>query len=195
VIHIKKIAITGGIATGKSIVAEYLRKKKYRVLCADEIYTELLAKNRRLIEEISNNFGYSIFNDGKLDRIALGKIVFSDKEKLKILNKITHPYIISTIIKELKKLRDEKIVFVSIPLLFESKTEKEFDKIITVYCNKKQQIMRLKDRNGYSIKEAEKRINSQLPLKQKLKKTDFIIYNTSEIKNTHKQIDIIVEKL
>lgn len=191
----KKIAVTGGIATGKSAVAEYLKKKNKFVLCADEIYAGLLVSNKKLCDKIAGRFGSEMFTNGILNRSALGKIVFNDKKKLQILNKISHPFIKKKISELLKERKNESTVFITIPLLFESKMENEYDAVITVYCNKNQQIARLVKRNGYSIADAKRRINSQLPINEKKAKSDFIIDNSHTLKNTHKQIDIIIEKI
>lgn len=158
-----KIAITGGIASGKSTVSNYIKELGYPVYDADEIYSELL-KNEEIVLKICNLIGVKPKNADKkaeLDRKAVSEKVFSDKDLLKKLNDYTHTRVYDEINKIADCLTDKKIVFFEIPLLFESKRENSFDKVIVVLRDKKERIKALEKRNGFNVCEAEKRIENQ----------------------------------
>ncbi|HON56417.1 MAG TPA: dephospho-CoA kinase [bacterium] len=192
----KIFGITGNIATGKSAVTNYLRNLNYTVICADEIYNELLKTDKKLLKAISQNFPNAIEKNGALNKKKLADIVFNDSKKLKILNKITHPFVINKINKILKNYKSEKIIFLSAPLLIESGIHKMCDKIICLTTIKKLQIERLKQRNPLlSKKEIISRISAQMPSAEKIKYSDFIIKNTKDLKNLYKQVDNILKKI
>ena len=123
-----KFAITGGIGSGKSTVAEIIKRKGYAVFSCDEIYKELLL-DAEFKAKLSLNFDGIINADGSLDRSKLSEIVFNDKSALKRLNALTHPAIIEEVFK---KSSGQKISFTEVPVLFESGLEKYFDGIIVV---------------------------------------------------------------
>nr|HPG31105.1 dephospho-CoA kinase [bacterium] len=125
-----RIGITGGIASGKSETLEYLRKKNFPVICSDAIYHHLLNTRQALNRKIMTAFKLTSKN-GTVDRKQLGAIVFSDKSKLQKLNSITHPHIIKEINLKIKALKNNPIIFIDIPLLFETGLESETDMIIT----------------------------------------------------------------
>ncbi|MBP7654184.1 dephospho-CoA kinase [Candidatus Dependentiae bacterium] len=190
-----KIGITGGISSGKSTVLEYLKTKKYATICADEVYHKLLKTNKRLVNLIISEFECRSETGNLIDRKKLGQLVFNDKIKLDKLNSITHPYILKEITKIVKFFKKEKYIFIDIPLLFETNLTNTVDKIITVYCPKYMQIERMISRNNINRTEAIKRINSQLPIKYKMERSDFVIYNKKKINDVYKQIDNIIKKI
>jgi len=190
-----KIAITGGIAAGKSTAVKYLRKKRLLVVSADEIYHHLINSNKKLQSSIKSAFGKNIYKDGTLDRRALGAIVFGNPEKLKLLNSITHPFVIREMQKIVKTNKNAKLAFFDIPLLFEAELAANFDAIIVITAPRRAQIMRLTSKRGLSIREAKLRIDAQLPLKFKIAHSDYTINNNKNLQNLHKQIDIILKKI
>ena len=183
-----KIAISGNIASGKSQVENYLTKLGYIVYDTDSIAHEIL-------DNMTEFYDLDVFTDGKIDRKKLGEIIFSNTNYKKKLEKIVHPQIR----KKLKNIFDlyktEKIIFISVPLLFEAKFEKLFDKIIFISVDPKIQLKRLMKRNNYTEEQALMRINSQLPQNLKIKKSDYVLQNNSSIKNLHAGIDNIIEQL
>jgi len=175
------IALTGGIASGKSTVLEML-SKKFPVIDSDAIVAELY-KNKRVCSKIKNELG-------TCDKKELSGIVFNNKNKRTLLEKILHPLVLKEIKSQLKRLKkqNKKIAFVDVPLLFESGSEKKFDYTLCVCCTKSQQIERL-HKKGFSRRDALMRINSQMLLKKKIKYADFVIYNNKSLKNTRMQIN------
>ena len=185
------IGITGSFGSGKTTVSNLFKKYGFIIIDVDKLYHDDFYKNHRLRNRIKKEFG-------TLDRNELKKIVFSDYSKLKRLNRITHPVIIKMMKKEIQKLKNNNKnmnIAVDIPLLFEAKVEKLFDRIIVVKAGKKAQIKRILKKGKYSKKEIENIIKSQMPLKEKIKKADFVVDNGKTIKNTKKQIKKIVDSL
>ena len=180
------IAITGGIACGKTVASYYFRKHGFKVYSADRISHNILNK-KNITQIIVKELG-DILTDGRIDRIKLGQVVFGDKKKLEKLNSILHPLVIAEI-NSIKEKNKGKIIFFEIPLLFETKQEKNFDLIINIYCDKNIQITRLIERNELTKSEAEKRIASQLPQVIKIKGSDINIENNGSLEIFLRKLD------
>ncbi|MEM7819873.1 MAG: dephospho-CoA kinase [Candidatus Aenigmatarchaeota archaeon] len=172
------IGITGSFGSGKTTVANIFKDLGAYVIDADKIAKQLM-KNKKIKSKIKNEFG-------TINRKNLSDVVFSDKRKLLKLNKIVHPIVIKEIKNRIKKSKN-KIIVVDVPLLFEAKMEKFFDKIIVVNCDKKMQIKRL-IKKGFEKRDILKRIKSQLPIEKKLKFADYVIDNNMDIISTKKQV-------
>lgn len=186
-----RIGLTGGIASGKSLVSSYFEEQDIVILDADKIYKNLLKTNKILYNEIKKTFQLEDFTLKQL-----GEIVFNDQKKLKTLNRIAHPYVIRVFTEQLKKLaKTEEFVVLDIPLLFEAKMEDFCDVIICVYVDEIIQIERLIKRNNLSEEEAIKRINSQMPLSEKCKISDYVIDNSKEREYTLEQFNEIFKKI
>ena len=186
-----RIGLTGGIASGKSLVSSYFEELDIPILDADKIYKNLLKTNKLLYNEIKKTFNLEDFTLKQL-----GEIVFDDQIKLKTLNKIAHPYVIRYFAEQLKKMaKTEKFVVLDIPLLFEAKMENYCDVIICVYVDEIIQIERLMKRNNLLKEEALKRINSQMPLSEKCKISDYVIDNSQERDYTYQQFTEIFNKI
>jgi len=177
------IGVTGSFGSGKTIVANMFSKYGFKIINVDKLYHGIYNKNNSLKNKIKKEFG-------TLNRNKIKKIVFNNSNKLKKLNKITHPIIIKEIKKLIKNNKNKKII-VDVPLLFEAKIQNIFHKIIVVKCDKKTQIKRLLKNKKYSKKEIEQIIKSQMPLKDKIKKANFIVDNGKTIKETEKQVNAI----
>lgn len=188
----KIIAITGGVATGKTTVTKFLSSfLKAKIIDADEISHKLLAPGGKTWEKAVQSFGENILKkDSSIDRKALGQHVFCDASQRKKLEKIVHPAVKKDIKDKLKQFRrnHQEWVIMDIPLLFEAKMEHMADKIIVVVRNRKSQIEALLKGKKLSLKEAENRINSQLPLSEKEKLADFVVDNNGKIQETEKQV-------
>jgi dephospho-CoA kinase len=189
---VKIIAITGGVATGKTTVTKILSSLlKAEVIDADKIVHELLAPGEKTWEEVVRTFGKNILRKGShIDRKALGQRVFGDVCQRKKLEKIIHPAVKKNIKEKLKQLRKNrhKWVIMDIPLLFEAKMEHLADEVIVVTRARKLQMETLCKIKKLSFKEAEGRINSQLPLSEKVKLADFVVDNNGTIQETEKQV-------
>ena len=188
----KIIGLTGSIATGKSTAAKIISELGYRVIDADKVAHSLMLQGGVNYKLVVEYFGTQILGDDlEIDRSKLGELVFSSKERLEMLNKLTHDNIfheINVIIKEI----DEDVIFVEIPLLIEllleSKLKIELDQIWLVYVDSDEQIKRLMNRNSFTYEEAEKRVKSQIEVGLKKKYSDYIIENDKDLSHLKDQI-------
>ena len=188
------IGITGSIACGKSLVSNYLQEKGYTIIDADKIGHTAL-ENDEVKKQLVNKFGKSILKDNEVNRVTLGKLVFENNENLKELNNIIHPQIRKNISEQIQVHKNEKLVFVDVPLLFEAKFDDLVEKIIVVSLDEKIQLERLMNRNSLSKEEALQRIKSQIPVREKEKLGDYVVDNSFTQENTYNQVDRILEKL
>lgn len=186
------VGITGSIATGKSIVTNYLKSLGYPIIDSDEIAHRQL-ENPVIIREIVENFGEEVLIDNKINRLKLGRIVFSDNEKRNLLNQIIHPHVINEI-KTFYSLH-HGLIFVDIPLLFEVNLESLVDKTIVVYTSMETQLKRLMLRDDINEEYAKIKIASQFDIEEKKKKADFLINNEGDILNTYLQVEEILRRL
>ena len=192
------IGITGSIGSGKTTVAKLFSKHWYDRIDADEIGHEVIKKNAVAYKKIIKTFGNDVLDANKnIDRKKLGDAVFNDNKKLKKLNSIMHPIIISEIKNKTEKIGKKcgsktKIV-IDAPLLLETKTKNLVDKIVVVKADKSKIIKRLSRK--YPKKKIEKILKSQMPLEEKLKQADFVIENNGNLKNLEKQVKNIIKKI
>lgn len=192
-----KVAITGNIASGKSQVEKILISMGYKIADTDKINHFILASDIKTINKIKEEFKDDDILDeqGKISREKLGKIVFSAGWKKIKLEEILHNEINKKLEEFYIENRDKEIIFVSIPLLFETKQENKFDKIIFVSADEDIRLKRLIERNGYDKNYAKIRIASQQKETEKLKKSDYIIYNNSDLISLQKQVINILNQL
>ncbi|MFN3698974.1 MAG: dephospho-CoA kinase [Dictyoglomus sp.] len=182
-----KIGITGGIASGKSLVCSFLRELGIPVVSADDIVKEL-QKDEYYLSEIRKLFGDEVFIGRELNRKKLAEIIFSNEAKRELLNKLLHPPVLEEIKKRIEKLKDYRIIAIEVPLLFEVGIEDWFDEIWVVYIPIDLQIKRIMERDKLTKEEALLRIRSQIPLEEKVKKAHFVIFNDGDEKNTKEQV-------
>jgi len=194
---LKIIGLTGGIASGKSTVSNYLINKGYHVIDADIIAREVVAKGSRGLEKIATTFGKSILKEnGSLNRKKLRNIVFNDEKALKQLEEITHPLIINKISEKLKNLRNNdrfSLVFLDCPLLFEMSLEALVNEVWLISTTTANQISRIVERDKTDPLKAKKIIEQQMSLKEKIKKSDIIIKNNSTIEELKSKIDLLLK--
>ena len=188
------IGITGSIACGKSLVSNYLQEKGYTIIDADKI-GHMALENDEVKKQLVNKFGKSILKDNEVNRVTLGKLVFENNENLKELNNIIHPQIRKNISEQIQVHKNEKLVFVDVPLLFEAKFDDLVEKIIVISLDEKIQLERLMNRNSLSKEEALQRIKSQIPVREKEKLGDYVVDNSFTQENTYNQVDRILDKL
>ena len=169
----------------------------YKVIDTDKINHYILASDYNVIKEIKSVFCDDdiLDDDGNISRRKLGDVVFYSDEKRKKLEQILHKKIIEKANKFLMENSKEDFVFVSVPLLFEANMEHNFDKIIFVSADEDIRLKRLMARNNFTKAKAKKRINSQQTENEKIKKSDFIIFNNSDFINLRKQVNNILEQL
>ncbi|MGM0419863.1 MAG: dephospho-CoA kinase [Bacillota bacterium] len=172
------LGLTGGIATGKTTVAEILAELGAEIIDADKIAHRVLQPDGDAYVDVVAYFGRSILQEnGEIDRKKLGEIVFSNKNLRQHLEKLTHPHIIARIKSQLKEIEDEYMAVLVAPLLYEAGLEDLVDNIWVVYASLPTQIKRLKERDGLSRIEATNRIDAQLSLDKKKERADKVIYN------------------
>lgn len=187
----KIIGITGVIGSGKSTVSNYLIELGYEVIDSDLIVKELYTKEtlKKLIE---NEFGSSFICGNEVDRASLANLIFSDETKRIKLNNLIHPLVKKEIEKRIKKSNNE-LIFIDVPLLFESNFDKLCDYTVVVYTNELNNIKRLMMRNNISLDEAKRKINSQMPMLKKCCLSDFIIDNSLDLCYTYERILELLE--
>ncbi|MCK8815796.1 dephospho-CoA kinase [Natroniella sulfidigena] len=174
-----KIGLTGGIASGKSTVADYLEQLGATVLDADKIAHRLMEPQQEAWQKVVEYFGEEILLTNKqIDRNKLGEIIFNDPNAKEKLDQLTHPIIIKEIEESLKRLEQKKeIIIVEVPLLIEAGMEDLFEEVWLVYLPREAQIERLMARNNLDYQAAVARVESQMPLAEKKDYADLIINN------------------
>lgn len=189
-----KLAITGGIGSGKSVVSEILRLYGIPVYIADDESKRLTESSDDIREKLTEKFGNNIYEGGKLNKPLLASIIFNDKEKLKTVNSIIHPVVRADLSEWLESYADSKIIASESAILFESGFNAMFDKVITVYTPLEIRIKRIMSRNNTSYDNAKQRIESQMPDEEKVKLSDFVIDNSGNI-SLIQQIESVLTKL
>ena len=185
----KIIGITGGIASGKSTVTNYLRQKGYQVIDADQVVHELQKPGGRLYQVLLSEFGTEILlADGQLDRKKLGALLFSRPNLLEKSSRLQN-----NIIRE-ELAATEELFFMDIPLLFEQEYEDWFDQVWLVDVSKDTQLERLMTRNNLSQEEAQRRIAAQLSLAEKRQRAEIVIDNNGALSATLKQVQAFLDK-
>ncbi len=191
-----KIAITGGIGTGKSVIAGLFKDQGYTVISADDVAKEILANDLSVREQIIREFGSESFKEGKPDFKYLAEKVFAIPENVKKINGIIHPPTIQKInVLMNDALEKNNLVFVEAALIFEANMEDLFDYIILVTSDKEKQIERVKERNKLSESEIVKRMENQFPENIKRAKADFIIENNSSLEELEKRALFVLNLL
>ena len=188
-----KIGITGNIASGKSTVENIIKEFGYDVFDADEMTHRILNEAKSDIVKIFSE--EDVITNGQIDRKIVASIVFSDNNKLKMLESIIHPKVKQEILNILNSCQNKKAVFVSVPLMFEAGFEDIFDKIIFVSAPENLRLKRLMLRNNLTEEDALKRIKSQLPESNKISKSSYIIKNDSDIEQIIPQIKVILSDI
>ncbi len=190
----KKIAICGNIASGKTTVQKFLEGKGYKVLDTDEVSHELLTiKNKELFEAFKN---LDVFGDnGEFSRYKVGQLIFSNEEYRKKIAEIMHPQIAREIEKFFDENKSEELLFVGIPLLFEANMQGMFDKILFVYTDDDIRLKRLLARNNYTLTHAKARMNSQMTQEKKIQMSDYIINNNGDLEELYKNLFKLLEQI
>jgi len=197
------IALTGGIGSGKTTVSELFSQRGIPVIDADTISRELLAgsiANRpsKALLQVRDLFGKQLFDsDGRLKRTELRQAVFSSKDKKQQLEAILHPLVYQQIfyLIEKIKLRSPPYVIVAIPLLLETRQQHQFDKVLVIDSDVKQQLARTLKRDNNTIEVIQAIIDSQVDRETRLKAADYIISNSASLDELIKQVDHIHQLL
>lgn len=185
--------LTGGIASGKSTVANLLVERGAILIDADRIAREVVLPGTPLLGRVAERFGQAILHpDGSLNRKKLGEIVFTDDASRKDLEGLLHPEIRALMKKRMQEAevnQPEKLVVVDVPLLYESGLSAMFDEVIVVYVPLDEQERRLMARDGLSPEQARRRIEAQQSLELKKSQADIVIDNSGSLLETIRQVD------
>jgi len=194
-----KVGLTGSIAVGKTFVLGVLRELGCHVIDADAIAREVVVPGRRGLSAVVEAFGTEIVKgDGTLDRAKLGSIVFADEAKRVQLNSILHPFIIAEQDQRMREWEQQDpygIAVVDAALMIESGGYHRFDKLIVVHCRPEVQLQRLMQRNKLSPEEADQRIATQMPQKEKKRYADYLIDTSGEFAETRRQTEEVYHAL
>jgi len=187
-----QVVLTGGIASGKTYCLEKFASLGVPTIEADDLARQAVEPGTIGFDAVMSRFGSSILGpDGAIDRAALALVVFSDAAARHELEDIVHPFVYEAIEKWFERWRDEeevRIAIADIPLVFETKREKSFDRIVVAACRPDQQIQRLRARSGLSEVEAQKRLAAQLPIQEKAKRADYAIDTSGSTDRTDKEV-------
>src|SRR5574344_2863167 len=186
------IALTGGIATGKSTVCNLLKLHGFLIIDADKIAHKLLDENSQKIEEL---FGKQYVEKGKVLRKELGKIIFSNEENKLKLEALLHPLIFQKIEKEAKLFEEQnKPYIIDIPLFFE-KMHYPISKSIVVYTPKDLQVERLQKRDNISKEEALLKISNQMDIEKKKELSTYVIDNSYNLKHLQDEVEKLIGEI
>ncbi len=187
------IGLTGGIGSGKSTVAEFFKDKGAFLIDFDVLAHKVEEPGEPAWRRIVEEYGAEVLNDDRtINREKLGNIVFQDKKKLATLNGIVHPAVFEKWVHRLEEIEAEKkdaIVLSDIPLLIEVGLQNNVDLTVLVYIPPEEQIKRIMTRNGFTRKEAEHRLHSQMSIDEKLPFADIVISNDGSPEETRKIVE------
>lgn len=194
-----RIGLTGGLATGKSFVGDRLSRLGCRVLRADDLGHAVLQQGGEAYDAVVEAFGPGILlPDGKIERRRLAGIVFHDEAKLKLLNSLVHPAVLSREEAWMQQVEDadpSALAVVEAAILVETGSYRRFQKLVLVVCSEEQQIARAMARGGVTREEALARIRRQMPLEDKKKVADYLIDTSRTTNDTIAQVEHLYESL
>lgn len=187
------IGITGSIAVGKSTVTQYLKTHGYCVLDADEISHQALEKESHCYHQIVECFD-CLDDNQNISRQKLGQIVFHDPQQKALLESIIHPYVQEMLKKGIEQCQ-EPLVFLDVPLLYETHMDTMCDDVMVVYVDEKTQLKRLMKRNQIDEKQARLLMSQQISIEKKKEMGDYIIDNRQNFEDLYAQIESVLEVL
>jgi dephospho-CoA kinase len=194
----RRVALTGGIATGKSHVLAQLGRLGVPTIDADKLARDVVAPGTTGLTAVVSRFGRDVLDEtGALDRRKLGSIVFSDPMARRDLEDIVHPAVRGAIDEWFSSLVDrvQGFAVADIPLLYETARHHEYDAVIVTACDPATQLTRIMARDGISEAEARARIAAQLPIGEKTRRADYVINTDGSFDETNKQVRSVYESL
>jgi dephospho-CoA kinase len=193
-----KVALTGGIATGKSTVRERFESLGVPTIDADSLARDALLPSSPTVQLVVQRFGTSILApDGTVDRKALGAIVFGDDQARSDLEALIHPAVYTAIGAWFEGLAAKKappVGIADIPLLYETDEAGAFDRVIVTTCDEPLQVARIM-RRGLTEHEARQRIAAQMPIEEKVRRADYVIDTNGSMESTHRQVADVLRQL
>jgi len=192
-----RVALTGGIATGKTTVMRLLQARQVPTIDADVLAREVVAPGTPGLGTLIERFGRDVLApDGALDRRALAAVVFADPHARRDLERIVHPAVYAAITRWLHDLPPETPLAVAdIPLLFETGREGDFDRVVVVACSPDEQVRRVMARDSVTDAEARARMAAQWPVDHKVARADHVIWTTGSFEETQRAVDQLVLQL
>ncbi|NJD23321.1 MAG: dephospho-CoA kinase [Melioribacter sp.] len=191
-----KIAITGGIGSGKSSVSKIVEALGFPVIKADDLAKELMQQDDSIKKKIIKTFGKESFTEKGINTKYLADNVFSNKEKVGKINAIIHPPTIKKIEEISKKLFEKhNLVFVESALVYEAKIQKLFDYVILIYAEEEIRISRKMENDGMKKIDVEKRMSFQIPDEKKTDRAHFVIDNNSTLEKLESRTKFVIELL
>lgn len=192
------VGLTGGIGSGKSVVARMLAERGAEIIDADQLAREVVEPGGSTLPRIVERFGSAVLDDhGRLDRRKLGQIVFKDERLLGELNQIVHPAVHQLALERIASLgrKGAKVVVYDVPLLYEVGLDRWLQEIIVVSASLETRKRRIAARDHLSPEEIEERIHAQIPLEEKLERATFVIDNGGSLEDTRVEVDRLWERL
>lgn len=194
-----RVALTGGIACGKSVVARILAEKGCVIYSADRAAHDLMGPGRAAWKAVVGRFGPSILRpDRTIDRKALGAIIFSDPASRRFVDGVVHPLVRADQERATRRLAREggaRIFVVEAALTIEAGYAGHFDRVVVVHCRKADQVRRLRERDGISRAAALRRIGSQMPAREKVKHADYTVDASGSLAETVEQAERVFAQL
>jgi dephospho-CoA kinase len=188
-----RVAITGGIGSGKSTFANYIASKGYVVINADEISKDILASDESIIKKVIKEFGSESYKNGKINKKFIATRVFSNPAKLNKLNSILHPQVLQKIDSLIeKKYKNEKIVFIEAALIYEADIEKKFNYVVLVTADFNIRLKRSVESGKFNEDDFINRDNNQIPQEEKEKRADFSFSNNKGKKDLINKADLLL---
>jgi dephospho-CoA kinase len=195
---VKLVGLTGGIASGKSTVAEILKRQGAAIINADVLAREVVEPDRQAWTEIVNTFGTAVLQpDRALDRQKLRAIIFDDPDARKTLESIIHPQVRALAEQRIREhaAAGYAVIVYEVPLLFEGNLQEWLRPVILVACDVDTQRNRLQSRDNLSAAQAQKHIDAQMSLEAKRRLADYVIENNGSLEDLKRQVQAVLEKI
>jgi len=195
---VKLVGLTGGIASGKSTVAEILKRQGAAIINADVLAREVVEPDRQAWTEIVNTFGTAVLQpDRALDRQRLRAIIFDDPDARKKLESIIHPQVRALAEQRIREhaAAGYAVIVYEVPLLFEGNLQEWLRPVILVACDVDTQRNRLQSRDNLSAAQAQKHIDAQMSLEAKRRLADYVIENNGSLEDLKRQVQAVLEKI
>ena len=192
----KKIGITGTIASGKTSVSILLKRHGFAVFNADQ-YARMCTHNGNVIcEQLKKQLPADITDSqGSIDRKKLAELIFHDEEARKLVNSLTHPYVREGMLKFFASHSEEKLVFAEVPLLFEAGMQDDFDRVLVITCSKETAVKRMMEDREYTEEEAVARYETQIDPQIQISQADDVIYNDGSLQELNTEVNRYLRRM
>lgn len=188
-----RVAITGGIGSGKSSVSDYLEKRGYSILRSDLIAKELMAQDAQVKEKLIEEFGDESYSDDKLNTKYLAANVFTNEENVQKINSIVHPPVMQKIDELTKEIfKNNDIVFIETALVYEANLEDFFDYVLLVLADEKVRIERIINRENVTAEQVRARMQFQIPDEEKKDDADFVLDNNTTLQELENRVEFLL---